>query len=80
MYQSRYGWITRAFTVLTLTAFVMAASPLAFAKQYEVDGDHFACAVRSTGFVSKLVAACDYVDAAAKQRAIEGEPHRLKTG
>jgi 3-oxoadipate enol-lactonase len=33
------------------------------AKQFEVDGDHFACADRQSGFVSQLVAACDHVRA-----------------
>ncbi|MDH3202081.1 MAG: alpha/beta hydrolase [Myxococcales bacterium] len=35
------------------------------AKQFEVNGDHFACAVRQTNFVPQLVAACDYVNAEA---------------
>ena len=41
------------------------ASAIAGAKQFEVDGDHFACANRRTNFVSQLVAACDHVNAAA---------------
>lgn len=34
------------------------------AKVFEVDGDHFACADRSTNFVPQLVAACHHVNAA----------------
>lgn len=56
------------------------ASAIPNAKLFEVEGDHFACAVRSTGFVSKLVAACDHVDAAATERSLGGHPERLKTG
>ncbi|MEM7136276.1 MAG: alpha/beta fold hydrolase [Myxococcota bacterium] len=41
------------------------ASAIPGAKQFEVDGDHFACANRRTGFVRELVAACDHVDTAA---------------
>ena len=70
---------TRDKIVPTRRQYALAAA-IPNAKQYEVEGDHFACADRSTGFVAKLVAACDHVDAAATRRAIEGEPHRLKTG
>lgn len=35
------------------------------AKVFEVDGDHFACANRSSNFVPQLVAACDHVEAAS---------------
>jgi hypothetical protein len=34
-------------------------------KQFEVDGDHLACASRRTNFVPVLLTACDHVDAAA---------------
>lgn len=39
------------------------------ARRFEVDGDHFACAIPKTGFVSELVAACDYVSASAASAA-----------
>jgi len=55
---------TRDKIVPTRRQYALAAA-IPGAKQFEVDGDHFACAVRSTGFVEKLVAACDYVDSAA---------------
>ncbi len=35
------------------------------ARQFEVDGDHFACANDQTDFVLELIAACDHVNAAA---------------
>ena len=41
------------------------AAAIPGAKQFEVDGDHFACANTRTNFVPELVAACDYVNAAA---------------
>jgi pimeloyl-ACP methyl ester carboxylesterase len=41
------------------------AAAIPGAKQFKVDGDHFACARRQSGFVPELVAACDYVNAAA---------------
>jgi 3-oxoadipate enol-lactonase len=34
-------------------------------KQFEVDGNHLACASKKTNFVAKLLAACDHVNAAA---------------
>jgi len=34
-------------------------------KQFEVDGNHFACANTKTNFVPELRAACDHVYAAA---------------
>jgi pimeloyl-ACP methyl ester carboxylesterase len=41
------------------------AAAIPGAKQFEVDGDHFACADTRTDFVPELVAACDHVNAAA---------------
>lgn len=41
------------------------AAAIPGAKWFEVDGDHFACADKETGFVSKLLAACDHVHATA---------------
>ena len=55
---------TRDKIVPTRRQYRLAAA-IPKAKQFEVDGDHFACADRQTDFVQKLVAACAYVDAAA---------------
>ena len=44
---------------------VAMAKAIPGAKQYEVQGDHFACADRHTNFVPQLVAACDHVNASA---------------
>jgi len=41
------------------------AAAIPGAKQFEVDGDHFACANDQTNFVPELVAACDHVNRAA---------------
>lgn len=41
------------------------ATAIPGARQFEVDGDHFACANARTGFVRELVSACDHVDTAA---------------
>ena len=58
--------MTRDKVVPTRRQYALA-SAIPGAKQFEVDGDHFACADRSTSFVPTLVAACDYVDAASEQ-------------
>ena len=55
---------TRDEIVPTRRQYALAAA-IPGAKQFEVDGDHFACADRQTGFVSELVAACDHVSSAA---------------
>lgn len=55
--------MTRDKVVPTRRQYALAAA-IPGAKQFEVNGDHFACADRNTGFVSELVAACDYVSAA----------------
>ena len=55
---------TRDNIVPTRRQYRLAAA-IPGAKQFEVDGDHFACADREGNFVSELVAACDYVNAAA---------------
>ena len=55
---------TRDKVVPTRRQYSLAAA-IPAAKQFEVDGDHFACADRTTNFVSELVAACEYVDGAA---------------
>jgi 3-oxoadipate enol-lactonase len=57
---------TRDKVVPTRRQYALAAA-IPGAKQFEVDGDHFACADRTTNFVSELVAACEYVDAAASR-------------
>lgn len=41
------------------------AASIPNARQFEVDGDHYACANRDTNFVPALVTACQYVDGAA---------------
>lgn len=45
------------------------AAAIPGARQFEVDGDHFACADDRTNFVPELVAACDFVDASAASRS-----------
>jgi len=55
---------TRDKTVPTRRQYALAAA-IPGAKQFEVDGDHFACANRHSNFVPELVAACDHVNAAA---------------
>jgi len=55
---------TRDKIVPTRRQYALAAA-IPGAKQFEVDGDHFACADRQTDFVPELVAACDHVNAAA---------------
>jgi len=55
---------TRDKIVPTRRQYALAAA-IPGAKQFEVDGDHFACADTQTDFVPELVAACDHVDAAA---------------
>ncbi len=55
---------TRDNVVPTRRQYRLAAA-IPGARQFEVDGDHFACANRETTFVPKLVAACNHVDAAA---------------
>lgn len=55
---------TRDKIVPTRRQYALAAA-IPGAKQFEVEGDHFACADVQTDFVPKLVAACEYVDAAA---------------
>jgi pimeloyl-ACP methyl ester carboxylesterase len=55
---------TRDEIVPTRRQYALAAA-IPGAKQFEVDGDHFACANTRTNFVPELVAACDYVNAAA---------------
>lgn len=55
---------TRDKVVPTRRQYALAAA-IPGAKQFEVDGDHFACAQKQTDFVPKLLAACDHVAAAA---------------
>jgi 3-oxoadipate enol-lactonase len=55
---------TRDKVVPTRRQYALAAA-IPGAKQFEVDGDHFACARKQTDFVPKLLAACHHVDAAA---------------
>jgi len=55
---------TRDKIVPTRRQYRLAAA-IPGAKQFEVEGDHFACADRQTDFVQKLVAAVDYVNATA---------------
>lgn len=55
---------TRDKIVPTRRQYALAAA-IPGAKQFEVDGDHFACANKRTGFVTELVAACDHVNAIA---------------
>jgi pimeloyl-ACP methyl ester carboxylesterase len=55
---------TRDKIVPTRRQYALAAA-IPGAKQFEVEGDHFACARKQTDFVPKLVAACDHVNAAA---------------
>ena len=55
---------TRDKIVPTRRQYALAAA-IPGAKQFEVDGDHFACADTQTNFVPELVAACDHVDAVA---------------
>lgn len=56
--------MTRDNIVPTRRQYALAAA-VPGAKQFEVDGDHYACAKRETNFVPALVAACDHVSAAA---------------
>jgi len=56
--------MTRDKIVPTRRQYALAAA-VPGAKQFEVDGDHYACAKRETNFVPALVAACDHVSAAA---------------
>ena len=56
--------MTRDNLVPTRRQYALAAA-IPGAKQFEVDGDHYACAKRETNFVPALVAACDHVNAAA---------------
>lgn len=56
--------MTRDQIVPTRRQYALAAA-IPGAKQFEVDGDHYACAKRETNFVSALVAACDHVHGAA---------------
>ncbi|MGB5809295.1 MAG: alpha/beta fold hydrolase [Polyangiales bacterium] len=55
---------TRDKIVPTRRQYALAAA-IPGAKQFVVDGDHFACADRRTTFVPELIAACDHVNAAA---------------
>jgi len=55
---------TRDKIVPTRRQYALAAA-IPGAKQFEVDGDHFACARRKTNFVGQLLAACDHVHATA---------------
>ena len=55
---------TRDKIVPTRRQYALAAA-IPGAKQFEVDGDHFACADRQSDFVPELLAACDHVNAAA---------------
>ncbi len=55
---------TRDKIVPTRRQLALAAT-IPGAKQFEVDGDHFACADKRTNFVPELVAACNHVNAAA---------------
>ncbi len=55
---------TRDKIVPTRRQLALAAA-IPDAKQFEVDGDHFACANKQTNFVPELLAACDHVNAAA---------------
>jgi pimeloyl-ACP methyl ester carboxylesterase len=57
---------TRDKIVPTRRQYALAAA-IAGARQFEVDGDHFACAVPQTRFVQQLVAACDYVNTEASK-------------
>ncbi|MDH3623362.1 MAG: alpha/beta hydrolase [Myxococcales bacterium] len=55
---------TRDKIVPTRRQYALAAA-IPGARQFEVDGDHFACANDQTDFVLELIAACDHVNAAA---------------
>ena len=44
------------------------AASIPYAKVFEVEGDHFACARAAERFVPALLAACKYVTALAKAR------------
>jgi len=56
--------MTRDKIVPTRRQYALAAA-IPGVKQFEVDGNHFACANTKTNFVPELRAACDHVDAAA---------------
>lgn len=56
--------MTRDKIVPTRRQYALAAA-VPGAKQFEVDGDHYACARKETNFVPALVAACDHVSASA---------------
>ncbi len=56
--------MTRDKIVPTRRQYALAAA-VPGAKQFEVDGDHYACAKKETNFVPALVAACDHVSAFA---------------
>jgi len=56
--------MTRDKVVPTRRQYALAAA-IPNVRQFEVHGDHFACAIRSTNFVPQLLAACDHVHAAA---------------
>ena len=56
---------TRDKIVPTRRQYALAAA-IPGARQFEVNGDHFACAARKTNFVTQLVAACEHVDGRAK--------------
>lgn len=56
--------MTRDQLVPTRRQRALAAS-IPGAREFEVDGDHYACAKRDSNFVPVLVTACEYVDGAA---------------
>jgi pimeloyl-ACP methyl ester carboxylesterase len=56
--------MTRDEIVPTRRQYALAAA-IPGVKQFEVDGNHLACASKKTNFVAKLVAACDHVNTAA---------------
>ena len=56
--------MTRDKIVPTRRQYALAAA-IPNVKQFEVHGDHLACASRKTNFVPQLLTACNYVDAAA---------------
>ena len=55
---------TRDSVVPTRRQHALAAS-IPGAKEFEVDGDHFACANRNSNFVPELIAACNHVNTEA---------------
>ena len=56
--------MTRDEIVPTRRQYALAAA-IPGVKQFEVDGNHLACASKKTNFVAKLLAACDHVNTAA---------------